>query len=100
MANMVLAVVAGALIIAGVLWEAFETIVLPRRVSRRFRFAVLVYRATWLPWRIVAHAIRKASRRETLLSVYGPLSLLILFVLWAAAIVFGFGLVYYGVSRG
>jgi len=97
---MVLAVVAGVLIVTGVLWEAFETIVLPRRVSRRFRFAVLVYRITWLPWRAIAHRISKARRRESFLSIYGPLSLLILFVLWAAAIVFGFGLVYYGVSRG
>ncbi len=96
---MVLAIVAGVLIVTGVLWEAFETVVLPRRVSRRFRFAVLVYRMTWLPWRTIAHRIRKASRRETFLSVYGPLSLLILFALWAVAIIFGFALVYYGVSR-
>jgi hypothetical protein len=97
---MVLAIIAGALIIIGVLWEAFETIILPRRVSRRFRFVVLVYRVTWLPWRTIARGFRKAAWRETFLSVYGPLSLLILFVLWAASIVFGFGLVYYGASRG
>jgi Ion channel len=97
---MVLEVVAGALIIAGVLWEAFETVVLPRRVSRRFRFAVLVYRATWLPWRAIAHLFRKASRRETFLSFYGPLSLLILFSIWALALIFGFGLIYYGAAKG
>jgi hypothetical protein len=88
------------LIITGVLWEAFETVVLPRRVSRRFRFAVLVYRATWLPWRAIAHRIRKAIRRETFLSFYGPLSLLVLFAIWALTIIFGFGLIYYAVSKG
>ena len=32
-----LAVAAGSILIVFVLWDAFETIVLPRRVSRRFR---------------------------------------------------------------
>jgi hypothetical protein len=32
------------------LWDAFEVIVLPRRVTRRFRFARFFYRFTWR-WR-------------------------------------------------
>ena len=34
----VTAAIVGALIVAGVLLEAFESVVLPRRVTRRFRF--------------------------------------------------------------
>jgi Ion channel len=97
---MVIAIVAGALIICGVLWESFETIILPRRVSRRLRLTVLVYRATWLPWRAIAHLFSKPNRRETFLSFYGPLSLLILFFIWAVSLIFGFGLIYYGASAG
>jgi len=97
---MVLAVVAGALIITGTLWETFETIILPRRVSRRLRLTVLVYRMIWLPWRAIAHRFRKANSRETFLSFFGPLSLLILFSFWAVSIIFGFGLIYYGAARG
>ena len=41
---------AGAALILLVLWEAFETIVLPRRVTRRVRLTRLFYRATWRPW--------------------------------------------------
>ena len=88
----------GVLIILGVLWEAFETIVLPRRVSRHLRLTVLFYRATWFTWRAVARRIHRANRRETLLSFYGPLSLLFLFALWAGAIVFGFALLFDSVA--
>jgi len=91
----ILTAVAGALVVLIVLWEAFETVVLPRRVARRFRFTVLVYRGTWIPWRAIAHGIKRKKLRETLLSIYGPLSLLILFAIWAFAIIFGFALMYY-----
>jgi Ion channel len=85
----------GAAIVVIVLWEAFETIVLPRRVSRPFRFTRLIYRGMWIPWRAIAHGYRKAKSRETFLSFFGPLSLLILFAVWAAAIIVGFALIYH-----
>jgi hypothetical protein len=87
--------VLGLLIISNVLWEAFETIVLPRRVKRRWRVTVLFYRSTWFPWRAFARRIRKPAGRETFLSIYGPLSLLSLFIFWAAGLVVGFGLLIY-----
>jgi len=96
---MIWAIVIGALIILTVLWEAFETVVLPRRVTRRFRLTVVFYRSTWGIWKFVARRIGKISRRETLLSFYGPLSLLFLFVFWAAGLIFGFGLLYFSEAR-
>lgn len=95
---MIFPAVAGVIIIAVTLWEAFETVILPRRVRRRFRVAVLVYRSTWIPWRALAHRFKSAKSRETFLSFYGPLSILILFVVWAAAIIFGFALLYHSVA--
>ena len=89
---------AGLIIVVVVLWEAFETVVLPRRVARRFRLTVLVYRGTWIPWRAVAHFFKKSKSRETFLSIYGPLSILILFAVWASAIIFGFALLYHSGS--
>jgi len=94
----ILFAVAGVLIIAGILWEAFETVVLPRRVARRFRFTVLVYRGLWHPWKFVARRMKGTRLRETFLSFFGPLSLLILFAVWAAAIIFGFALLFYSRS--
>jgi hypothetical protein len=92
---MIWSAVAGSLIILTVLWEAFETVVLPRRVTRRFRLTVVFYRATWTPWKMIARCIRKVSRRETFLSFYGPLSLLFLFIFWGIGLIVGFGLMFY-----
>ncbi|MGH9759028.1 MAG: potassium channel family protein [Candidatus Acidiferrales bacterium] len=82
-----------------VLWDAFETIVLPRRVARWFRLTRLYYVSVWFPWRAVARRIPLKKTRETFLSFFGPLSLLVLFMLWAAALICGFGLMYYNASR-
>src|SRR6058998_952778 len=78
-------------VIGIVLWDAFETIVLPRRVTRRWRLARFFYRLTWKPWAAIARRIASRARRESFLGFYGPLSLLFLLVLWAASLVLGFG---------
>src|SRR6266705_6212179 len=90
-----LAGIAGGVLVAVVLWDAFETIVLPRRVTRRVRLTRFFYRATWRPFAASARFVRAGGRREAYLGFYGPLSLLLLLVLWAAALVLGFGLLQY-----
>lgn len=91
-----LAVISGIGLVLVVLWEAFETIVLPRRVIRHFRLTRLFYRWTWLPLRTVTSLMRNKRKRDKLLSYYGPLSLLLLFGFWALTLVLGFALVHYG----
>jgi hypothetical protein len=95
---MILPAVCGLMLVVAILWEAFETIVLPRRVTRRLRVTVLFYRISWRPWRAIARSFRKPKRREGFLSYYGPLSLLVLFILWAVLLITGFALVYYSAS--
>ena len=82
---------AGAVLLALVLWDAFETIILPRRVSGRIRITKLFYRSTWIPWRATAQ-ILSGRRRDAFLSFFGPLSLILLLALWAVGIVVSFGL--------
>jgi hypothetical protein len=95
----ILPLIAGGLIISGILLEAFETIVLPRRVTRRFRLTRLYYRVLWIPWRRLAHFIKSSKGREGFLSYFGPLSLLGLFALWAAMLIVGFGFLYFSDAR-
>jgi hypothetical protein len=90
------AVILGVLLILVVLWETFETIVLPRRVTRQFRLTRLFYRSTWQPWAALASMRGSRKKRDSMLSYYGPLSLLLLLALWALALVLGFGLLHYG----
>lgn len=86
----------GVLLILMVLWETFETIVLPRRVTRQFRLTRLFYRSTWRPWVTLAKIRGSKKKHDSLLSYYGPLSLLLLLALWAVTLVIGFGLLHYG----
>ena len=84
----------GLLLIVIGLWDVFETIVLPRRVTRRVRLTRLFYRFTWRPWRLIADTIKKKKRRESFLGIYGPLSLLMLLSVWALTVVVGFAVLH------
>lgn len=95
---MILPAIAGFLIVTVVLWDAFETIILPRRVARWFRITRLFYLSTWIPWRGLARRIQSPKIRESFVGYFGPLSLLCLFVVWAGALVFGFACMYYGAA--
>lgn len=78
--------------LAIVLIDAFNTIVLARRTRHIFRIARLYYKTMWEPFAAVGRRIGSSRRREEFLAVFAPLSLLMLFVIWAFAMVFGFGL--------
>src|SRR5205807_6957862 len=94
----ILAGVFGAAIIFIVLWDAFETIVLPRRVPRRVRLTRLFYRSTWRPWSALARLLPPGKRRETYLSFFGPLSLLLLLSVWAAGLIVGFAIMHWALG--
>jgi ion channel len=82
----------GFLLILAILWDAFETIILPRRVTRRLRLTTLFYRTTWKPWGYIARHMTDGRRREKYLALFGPLSLLALLVAWATGLIFGYAL--------
>jgi hypothetical protein len=84
------AAIFGVVLLAVLAVDVFETIVLPRRVAGRFRLTAVFYRVTWLPWRWVATLIPNKKRREAYLSIYGPLSLLVLLAFWASVLIVSF----------
>ena len=90
-----IAMIFGVLFCLGVVLDAFQTIILPRRPSGRFRITRVFYLLTWRPWCMVADLASRKSR-EQIYSIFGPVSLLLLLVLWAVLLVFGFALVYFG----
>jgi hypothetical protein len=90
--------IAGIVCLFAVLFDAFQTIILPRRATGRFRLTRIFYIATWLPWRFFAKRIRHLRRRETAFSYYGPLSLIFLLMVWAAGMVVGFALIFYALG--
>ena len=90
------AFIAGVAIFLIVIWDAFEAIILPRRVTRKFRLTRAFYRITWRTSKFLAGLFPTRKTRETLLGFYGPISLLVLIGVWAVGLVLGFGLMQYG----
>jgi hypothetical protein len=88
----ILAGLGALLLIFTVLRDAFEVIILPRRVTRRYRLTAWIYRITWTPWSAIAQRIRDTARRESFLGFYGPFGLLLLLFVWAIGLIFGFAL--------
>ena len=89
-----LKILIGVLLIFVVLWDAFEAVVLPRRVTRRYRLVRLFYRLTWTLWSGAVAALLPRRRRETMLGFFGPLSLPLLLALWALVLITGFAFLY------
>lgn len=92
MALIILAWIGAIVLILGALWDAFETIILPRRVTRRVRLTRLIYLVTWIPWSATCRRVH-GRYREGLLGYYGPLALLLLLLVWAACLIVGFALI-------
>ena len=91
-----LALVGGAVLLVVVLLDAFQSIILPRRPVGRFRITSVFFRLTWKPWGAFGNMLRNRAVRDQFFSIYGPLSLLVLFFFWALLLTAGFGLVFYG----
>ena len=91
----IFAVIMGVALILIVLWDAFETVVFPRRVTRRIRLVRLFYRTSWRLWNAAARAVSRGKKQEDLLSYFGPISLPLLLGFWAFVLIFGFALLYW-----
>lgn len=92
----ILMIIVGILLIAISAQDGFETIVLPRRVSRKLRLARMFYTYVWLVWSAIARKMRPGNRRELYLSFFGPLSLILLLAIWGCMFIVGFALLQWG----
>ena len=88
----------GIALIILVAQDAFETIVLPRSVTRRIRLTKLFYRVTLLGGNSIGHMIRSSARRDSFRAYLAPLTLLGLLVFWAALFILGYGLLLWGLA--
>jgi Ion channel len=91
----VLALLLGLAVVAAVLWDAFETVLLPRTVTRRLRLARIYFRATWHAWASVGRLFQSEGRRERFLAVYGPVSLIGLMTVWAIGLIVAFAVLHW-----
>jgi hypothetical protein len=83
----------GLFLVAAVLQDAFEVMLLPRRIQRRWRFVRLYFKATWWVWSAFARRRAVGAHRERFLSIFGPLSMALLFGIWSVVLIYAFGLI-------
>ncbi len=96
-AMQVVAAIGGVFLVMVILWEGFETIVLPRRVTRRFRLSRFLFRFFWRFWRGVTSLI-PAKFRETWLSFFAPLFNLLMIGFWVICLIIGFALLHWAIG--
>jgi hypothetical protein len=91
-------VVAAVALILVVLVDAFEVVLLPRRVRHGYRLARLFYSASWCIGRAAARLLPVGRWRTAFLSAFGPLSLFVLVMVWATALIVGFALLHWSLG--
>lgn len=92
----ILAVWIGTFVVLAVLWEIFETMILPRAATRPGRLTHIFYRFLGAIRRWLVRPIAVDGLREVLLAAYGPLSLICLVVLWSTLLILAFAAIHWG----
>ncbi|HXH60121.1 MAG TPA: potassium channel family protein [Fimbriimonadaceae bacterium] len=90
--------VLGALLILLILWDTFETIVIPKLVERRVRLSTIYYRFVWQVWHFVTDRLPAGQLRASALMSFGALCIIFLFAVWGTVLIVGFGLVHMGIG--
>lgn len=95
----IIAALAGLFLIGLIVWEGFETIILPRSVTRALRVTRGFYRLLWPISAKIAKRMPKGTR-NLFLSFFGPLSLPLLLAFWANMLILGFALLQWAQPHG
>jgi hypothetical protein len=94
----VLSVVAGLTVIAFILSDVFQAVVLPRAASINLRISARLVRLTWPLWVRAGIRIADGERREDFLGAYGPFALVSFLLLWGSGSIVGYGFIFYGLG--
>src|SRR3989442_3749830 len=84
--------VAGVALVALVLFDVLQAVVVPRPITTRIGIARYAVRFTWRAWRAAFAGIASNVKRERYLGVYAPAILISLLALWILGLVAGYGL--------
>ena len=84
--------------ILAILHDAFEVMLLPRRVKSKLRIVRYFFWCTWAGWSAIGRRIRSEDKRHSFLGLYGPLSLVLLLLVWAAGLICFFGNIFWSLS--
>jgi hypothetical protein len=87
--------IAGLAILGVVLWDIFQSIVVPRPTPGRIRISRYVVAPAWRAWRALGRRKRTPEARDSFLGLFAPGATVLLFAMWLALIVIADGLLLY-----
>lgn len=91
-----LAILAGCALVAINLFDVFQAVILPRESDPRLRVSAIATRAVWPVYSRLSLRISDTERRENFLGTYAPIALIGFLLMWAAGLILGYGLIFYG----
>jgi hypothetical protein len=88
----------GVALIAIVLVDVFETIVVPRPSPGRHRLSRYIVRPSWRLWRWLGERTRtEGLSRDGFYGLYAPAAAVLSLIIWLVVLVFGYGLVLFAI---
>jgi len=91
----VLELILGIVVVAYVLNDVFQSVVVPRPTPARYRITRWVVRPGWRAWRWMGLRTSSSGERERMLGMFAPLVVVVLLVLWLSGLALGFGFIFF-----
>ena len=87
----------GAFLVVLVVWDLFQTIVVPRpSAGAAFKLSRYLVRGTWRVTRALGHGSADGAH-DTLLGLFAPFATLALLVVWLGTLIIGYGLILFAI---
>ena len=90
---------AGVAVVVLVMHDVFQSVVVPRWSSRRFRIAPHLFETSWNGWRRLGARYEVGDAREDFLGMFAPLALMISLVAWVLLLISGYGLCFWALRE-
>jgi hypothetical protein len=84
---------AGVVLLALVLWDIFETIVVPRPTPSRIRLSRPLVRIAWRGWRAIGLRFKTGLALDGFLGFFAPGAAVLLLAMWLLVLILGYGLI-------
>ena len=91
---------AGCIVVAGVLFDIFASVIVPRPVRSTLMMSAMLRRYTWRAWRLAFLPVQPEQRREVLLGIFAPFTMILMLCGWVFGLILGFGLIFFGQRTG
>ena len=88
----------GLVLVGVVLYDVFETVVVPRHTGSKWRLSPPIITLLWPLWQRVGVRITPTWRREDFLGTFAPFVIMLILVVWVLALMLGFGLAFHALQ--